>query len=560
MHLNPINYKEFIIKFNSLKPNDRDNLYRDKDFIQEVFSIGETEKKSLQLFLLKMPNWALSNVYNSSIVLSILNKDPAFKLMYIEKYCTNIPLKQAIFTDQRVIEYFAHNLTDLGKYSDLPIIIIHTVADYLVQNDFIQLFYLFLIQVDDKEKYVSKYISYLKNKVASSNYVEKILEMTPSLMKEFNSNEVIDGLLQRDYISFYSFFDIPCLYSDNILNDSRIQQKMAEYQSIEDKKNSIYLFRHMMQSLSFGNNNKIVLQLIEKKRKETIGNVLENQDISFNEFKELLVEYLFEDYLENVIEKIQVILDCSNEDIDWLNKIGASNINLLKQFLMVINSCSTKETLRSYFEEMKHIDIHKILNDCYDICHSLASLDLCSSVTTVNELLLDKTIHKSKFQNISIIELKGEKFNFLIHKSRLMNVKDVLPYEPMTSLSFVTHNNIESGYELEDSVIYGFDNVKPSAIIHICSSDSFSLINSNNNRITMFKKPTYVKSTSLIEKTGDYNEIVVSNRDTNGLGGVLRPTYVLSYDVVDAKTLEAAMINDLPIILINKQYYKMKTR
>lgn len=141
-------------------------------------------------------------------------------------------------------------------------------------------------------------------------------------------------------------------------------------------------------------------------------------------------------------------------------------------------------------------------------------------------------------------------------------MKEVIPYEKMTSLSYISDKNPFSTYDLDGSCIYGFSNIEAENIVHLCSSDSFSLINNEQpDKIIFMKSPEYVKVDTLVKKTNqDYNEIVILNKDPVTDKKNLVPDFLITYDEIDFELLKIAEQNQIPIVKINKEFYFQEQR
>ena len=170
-----------------------------------------------------------------------------------------------------------------------------------------------------------------------------------------------------------------------------------------------------------------------------------------------------------------------------------------------------------------------------------------------------------QINGVSCYELNGEPFNMIIHGS--MEVIDDFSKgdNDGISLSFISGDRLNA---YNDGVIYGFDNLLPEQFINIYKADADTKFNvfgeeGKKNSVSSEKLPVSVPffSTpeSLIDNTkiNSYNEILYLTHSNKHKLNIQtpKPSYIICYDNVNDKSIEAAKKNNVPIVIINTKCY-----
>ena len=408
-----------------------------------------------------------------------------------------------------------------------------------------------------KEKYDSYIIRGLSEDDQTAILDEIDIETIPWFLKNVNS-KVREDFFRSNKKAYYVIGKVPLSYletklSDDILFSSRFfeliksysiinfrtvvnkieqqnpnplfEKKVEEYEesiidSYDSKEEIFEFYKHLTEE-------NIVDEATSSKEKYLLSLVdlhyIKNIDTYFKEktkekLKELIIDYLFKDNHYNVSLNIKEILRYQKQE----KTISDENRKFYELILNLDNISS--ENLIKIFKKYKDSNIS--LQFYQDIRNSKNR-----SYLKLNESLLktDKNI-----------ELNGEPFTILVRGSNAFSNR----YKYTRGCySIIDEDNISvlGGY----AFYYGYTDINIDEIIHNYENDSYSSDQLVEERIV-----NRIMSPKEITRIKDYSEIQIKNNNT------LMPSYIVVFNEIEESHIEESKRLNIPIVLINTEYYK----
>lgn len=547
------NPKKFLLQYKKLNKEQLQQYYSDYQFWLRLFQVSENNYQTLLIVLSNLPQEIYNFMPVDLVMDELTNIHSLFKIKLLFRYCKNSTVMKQILLNKKMQKFIQQNLKICKKILG---------EDFLLKNVQLQIpdseKYLYFISLEHREVWLEEE----DNKNIITDFIKnKDLELSllfPKYLSQVSAQSFFAGQLEEYSPNhLLSFLGQRLGFSEQLFENEKIKTKLTSYEISTQKKKNPYLFRYFIQCLYDRNVSATTIFDLEERKRKNTEEAVNGQEMPISDLAELITDYFFQDYYDNVVSEINIIENFCNEDPVWQSKIGMKSLHLMKEFVEVITS-QDKLKIISYFNQHKQEQYFSMLYDSLYLARTLSSKEICDSVTTVDQMLCDNSVLKRKENGVLIVELFGQDFTFFIHKSLLESFKEENPYEDITSLSLISERNPVSSYELEGAIHFGFTNVPFDHIIHICSHDSFSLINfKNQHDIMVYSDPEYVKKDTLIDRTGqEYNEFVVLNKNKETQQKDLFPTFILVYDKISEQDILVAKKNNLPIVKVNLEYYK----
>lgn len=264
-------------------------------------------------------------------------------------------------------------------------------------------------------------------------------------------------------------------------------------------------------------------------------------NLSFNKALEMTLDLYFKDYPGNILVNIKEI-------IKYISKINLEIIPKDRfdfyQSLYNFDELSMSDFKKLILQYDSNIDYAKFFYEDYNTCKNYSYKNLNNSLFDPNKdtlLINNDLVNQYK---IPIYELKGQEFYACVHCTYTTSEKLWKEKSDVISLSIIGSDNI-SVYK-EDGIIFGFDNLDINNIINVYNSDSYSNRISGTDKINKIYTPK-----DLLKESVGYTELLYNEKN-----GVLKPSYIVSFDVIKDKEQEIAQKLQIPILLIHSRYYK----
>ena len=258
---------------------------------------------------------------------------------------------------------------------------------------------------------------------------------------------------------------------------------------------------------------------------------------------EIVIDYLFQDCSHNVYLNLVELLDYSLNN----NLLSKNRLEFYKELLLIYKSDSTK--IINFFNKYKdkfeysyfYDDIRLLKNDSY-----LHLKDSCLKIDDITNL---QNIKLSNKYNLDIYELNGEKFNMLV--SCTNKIPNGYIEAPRNCYTYIGENNMQVIYK--NSLIYGYLDFNIDNIMHVYEDDAYSLDLEKNTTSYVNR----IRNKDELLNTNYRSEIQIKNaKINNNLYKQLLPAYIICFNEINEKSIEAARELEIPIIIINKEKYQ----
>lgn len=264
---------------------------------------------------------------------------------------------------------------------------------------------------------------------------------------------------------------------------------------------------------------------------------------------DLIANYFFDDYYENVLIDINEVLKYVHSTNN--KKIKKDHLDFYKEFV-VLHNLELDEQIE-FFNLHKHLEFVELFYDDIRLLKDESYKSLVDSCTVFDK---DSSLYNqelSKKYGCDIYYLDGQEFyafarvNMKIDKGMKMPSKEEV-YRLSHSFCFIGKNAIMVFYNpnCKLTLLYGEINYKN--IGHVCHGDSYTSSNSEfySDRVNGLYTPK-----TLLGSTRYYDEIYISNFEN------IKPIALLCYDGITQWDIDFSKTYDLPIVIINtKKYHK----
>ncbi len=257
----------------------------------------------------------------------------------------------------------------------------------------------------------------------------------------------------------------------------------------------------------------------------------------------LVIDNLFQDNLRNAYINIEELL---NANLKY-NLLSESHLNFYKK-IQDIYSYSLIDVI-SLYKEYKKYDIVSLFYDDIRLLKKRVYQDIINSLTKIENISNLKNNELTKANNISIYEYNGEEFTLLI--SCLMKEQEDITNYKRNCYSLISDKNMH--VFIENYLIFGYTNINPDYIMHIYEQDAYS-----NDLVGGSDYVNRLRDKDYILNSNYTNEIqIINDYYDNTLYKRIKPSYLVCFDTINDKSLQASKDMNLPIILIHKDKYKL---
>ena len=402
----------------------------------------------------------------------------------------------------------------------------------------------------------------LQEKFLQSNILDKYKVLSLTICNK----EVIENYLKNNYLEIpnkilfhlicYTGIDINPNYYQNI---DFFKTNILRVSIFETRKNIDLLARNIDPSyfekllfkmeIELLNSYDKLDNLIKIKKKDSLLYIyLENQNLVNEEVTrkvlfQVVIDLFFQDSIRNIYLNISEILRYKNNK----NILSKEKLEFYKELLELFSKDSND--IIQFYQKYKdsyqvsdfYQDIAKLKKDSYQRLK-----DSCLKIESISYLKNQKL---SNFYKTNIYELTGQKFRMLIAcRSRIPRGNND---SPRNCYSLIGNENMKVFDN--KNIIYGYNNFNILNIMHVLESDSDSLNQSINttNYINRISTSDELLSSNMM------NEIQIKNNALdNGEYERLYPSYIVCFDKVNEKSLEASIELKIPIIIIYSEKYK----
>ena len=548
--------------------NIRDKFLESENHYPFVWLVQSLEEDELKYFI--------DNAYLDKIILNDRAED---KFNAIMSSCN----KQVsdILTYDRAIAFILGSTANLTKYlSGLHFKIGQAIIDFCISHNinkfscignlskeeqlkvFNQEYIIKLLKVEDLGKFfllnldgkvinkLIKYDKFLEMFMSLSAYeINAIVKYRDFILPKhlINNKKLIEKFItsDTDQYRFYinnlliNNYEFACVlegervkYVSDKINtiDNGIMYKYQEYKDY--KPQDLYM------KFKYNEADKL-RDLYSKKDYDLI--VKELQRLSEKEMFELIVDFFFKDSVYNFLVNLKAILNYKEENPNY-------KIENLDLYLKIINFHSLSiEEKQELFNKYKDVDLATMFYEDYRKARNLSYEQINDSL-----LKLDKNseIYNEELSNkygTDVYYLNGEEFYLYIHST---NYGIWMDNKKTLSLSLIGHNNITYFNDNINDIVFGFNKLNVSNIMHVSNSDSYTSHEYGTDKVQRINSPK-----KLIEETIGYNEILYSEHNLEDF----KPDFIVAFDFITDKQYEVAREMNLPIVVINSEKYMKKS-
>ena len=276
-----------------------------------------------------------------------------------------------------------------------------------------------------------------------------------------------------------------------------------------------------------------------------------NQELTKKILANLIIDKLFDDNIKNVCMNISEILSYNNSLKESL--LDKEKIKFYQSILNLFN-LNSDELLEIYFKYQNQDIVSNFYDDINKLKRS-AYQEIKDSCIKINEIEKLKNNQLSSKYNVDVYEYDGEPFKALV--SCLNSVQVDLNIFERNCYSLISDKNMN--VYLENEIIFGYTNFDIDKILHVYEADAYSneVVKTGGSQfINRIRKPDVLLSSNLmneIQIVNDYKEMDEQSKMYQRVA----PSYVVCFDEIDEKSVNAAKILNIPIIKINREkYYK----
>lgn len=380
-------------------------------------------------------------------------------------------------------------------------------------------------------------------KVLKRNVVEKYLNAN---YLKLTNREVWDLIMWGVNVPS-TYYENEDFFIDNILSYSITKMNfnlniLANSIDITYLTNLKYNFFNNI-ILSYNNEYKIKDKSIESIFANHYKASYESLDIDLKLVINLVIDNLFQDNLRNVCIDIEELLSANLK----YNLIPESHLDFYKKILDIYSY--TLIDVINLYKEYKDYDIVSLLYDDIRLLKTRVYQDIINSLIKIEDINNLKNNKLSEINNTSIYEFTGEKFTLLV-SCLIKEQEDITNYK-RNCYSLISDKNMH--VFMDNSLIFGYTNIDPNYIMHIYEQDAYSNdLVGGSNYVSRLRDKDYILSsnyTNEVQIINDYYDDTLYKR--------IKPSYIVCFDTINDRTLQASKTMNLPIILIHKEKYKL---
>ena len=467
----------------------------------------------------------LLNVFTEKIISKI---KPNYLYIYINFFIEKD--KNAFLKHLMEKDYLKDILLLKGTYIfiDLPYQILIDLINYndLKKYDFSKTSLYMLIYSSLKE--ISLQEKFLKEKI-NNYYKIKMFDLFDKDLVEKYINENIISIPNKS------------LYNIIIKNRFYLNENLYHNFSFFKEcilKNDIYKTRIELDSL----NTIIDTSYFEKLFLKTKDNILKES----NDKKlvlDIIIDNLFLDSTHNVYLNLCELIDYN----DKYNILSIDKLKFYKELLEIYKEDS--DNIKDFYNKYKDIYNYTMFYDDLSILKRNSYQVIKDNCLKLDDLKKLKRSNLSSNYNLDIYELNGEPFRMLI--SCRARIPKGYNESPRNCYTLIGNENMFVFNE--NSIIYGYLDFNINNIMHVYEADSYS-------EDKEYKTTNYINRIRTIEEILNANhksEIQIrNNKIDKGKYERLLPSYIICFDSINDRSIEAAHDLNIPIIIIDRTKYK----
>ena len=523
--------EELLEKLKQLNYEERLKLLEDDDFRNKIFLLDNKNNPEDFSKILEL--------YNLEDIMKYYNSEMISKISKLYPYADYVYVFYMIRKDKKVFEQ------ELVKNKELIKFILFKCREIYYELSFSYDTVISIIKfIEENNLDVSN--SNINTIIFSSLNTEELQdrflnENIKNLYKEkallFFKSSVIEKYLKNNAVHF----DNKTLY--HLINYYLINldSKLYETESFFNEcilKNDIYQTRIILDSLS----DKIDISYFNKLFNKYKNKILKEKR-DYKIIIDTVIDNLFQDSTHNVFLNIVELVEYNNK----ISILSKDKLNFYKELLLIYHS--DVDNILNFYNKYK--DIYK-LDDYYDDIRLLKNDSynrIKNSCMTLNDLNKLKRNKDSERYNLDIYELNGEPFRMLIScRSRIPEGNNTSPRNCYTLIGnenmFVFNENL---------IIYGYLNYNINNIMHVYEADSYSL----DTEINTTNYVNRIRTPEEILNANHKSEIQIKNNKIGeGIYERVLPSYIICFDKLNDRSIEAAKDLNIPIIIIDRTKYK----
>ena len=288
-------------------------------------------------------------------------------------------------------------------------------------------------------------------------------------------------------------------------------------------------------------NNKLASDFVVSYQK-TFYN---SPDVLKKLFINIVIDELFSDNVRNVCLNIEELLEYNK----IVQVIPAKHLNFYWQVLSLFKM--EKEDIINFYFQYQDQDIQSMF---YDDIRNLKNLSYqkLNTIISSNYYQNLKNVKLSMVYQTDIYELNGEPFTFLV--SCLSNVQENITDYRRNCYSIISNQNMS--VFIENNIIFGYQNILIDHIMHIFENDACS-----NSFVGGTPYINRIRDLNFLLKNQKMNEIQIKNQELeNNKYQRQKPSFIVCFDNIDEKSLEASKKLQIPIVIINRLKYQLLLR
>jgi len=257
---------------------------------------------------------------------------------------------------------------------------------------------------------------------------------------------------------------------------------------------------------------------------------------SKKKFEDLIIDYLFNDNIYNVIKNIKEMFRYQKT----VGKILLSDFSLeLYQKIIHWQKLSSKEKLDVYLE-YRDLQVHTTFYEDIRKCRETSYKEMIAKLY-VPEVKNDTL---TSLYGADVYVLDGQDFTMLVRGLQESYKTSFEVYRECFSL--INHENMDV---IDASYYYGYTNINFNAILHVSEVDSYSSdMQDSSNRVNR------IMTSEEINSYAGYSEIQIVMKDEKSL----KPDYLVAFDTLSEEEIQSASTLHIPIVLIDRKKYEKK--
>ena len=339
------------------------------------------------------------------------------------------------------------------------------------------------------------------------------------------------------YYEFYNELFNGKKDAHNLINKYfKIDEDIGDYTNIEDRLASKIVRIYTSTKLTIDKKQELIKNILITKTKQALTTII--------------IDYHFEECFYNVLMDIKELLNLQtkhkklpDDKLDLYNKILRFDYLDIKETLNLHNKLKNTNVIEMFYDDMK--DARDIVNE------SIANYILNSK-----SIQKYKNIEKSNQYGVDVFEFNGEEFFALVKSGQHNNYEEPFGH----SFSVIGKYGIGTFANPYIASNYIYEGLTKDQIIHVFPNDSYTEYRRNERPSD--KVNVLMDIEELIKNSAEYNEVLILERGTKTTDmdkyiPELKKIALYCYDQIEQEDIEEAKDNNVGIMLINTDKYKL---